>query len=109
MGEQFDLEKEKHGWNIRNGLTIWLGKRKTWSEYKEWVETFYLKKENMVGIKGMDGKFFLEKEKHGRSKRNGYQKILQISTVLPRNSVLKIVDNIMVTNILSPFYVLKTT
>ena len=73
------------------------------------METFYLKKENMVGIKGMDGKFFLEKEKHGQSKRNGYQKILQISTVLPRNSVLKIVDNIMVTNILSPFYVLKTT
>ena len=50
MGEQFDLEKEKHGWNIRNGLTIWLGKRKTWSEYKEWVESFDLKKKNMAGI-----------------------------------------------------------
>ena len=72
------------------------------------METFYLKKENMVGIKGMDGKFFLEKEKHGRSKRNGYQKILQIQSSLAI-VYFKIVDNIMVTNILSPFYVLTTT
>ena len=62
----------------------------------------------MVGIKGMDGKFFLEKEKHGRSKRNGYQKILQIQSSLA-TVYFKIVDNIMVTNISSPFYVLTTT
>ena len=72
------------------------------------METFYLKKENMGGIKGMDGKFLLEKEKHGRSKRNGYKKILQIQSSLAI-VYFKIVDNIMVTNILSPFYVLTTT
>ena len=31
MGWQFDLEKEKHGWNIRNGWKVLTWKRKTLS------------------------------------------------------------------------------
>ena len=54
MGGNCLLKKEKHGRTIRNGFQKCLLKRKTWSEYKEWLPKMSLKKKNMVG-----------KDKHG--------------------------------------------
>ena len=64
------------------GGKFWLEKEKNMVGNKEWVETFYLKKENMIEIKGMGWKFGLEKEKNGRNKRNVYTKWLQIQSSL---------------------------
>ena len=54
------------------GGTFVSRKRKTWSEYKEWVDKLTWKKKNMVGIQGMGEQFDLEKEKHGQNIRNGW-------------------------------------